>query len=116
MSDAARTPPRWALALGERLIDGRVRDALLGDLIESFAAVRVSEMGLARARRWFWGQVLIAAVRFPVRPRLPLPEDTFVMGFLDDLAGAVRTLRRAPAFLLLCAATLAHNAIRTRGP
>ena len=99
-------PPRLAIAIGETLIDRRVREPVLGDLIEAFHAERVPGLGAARARRWFWLQVLIAVVRFPVRPSFSFPEGAFMTGFLDDLNGAMRTMRRAPTFTLLCAVTL----------
>jgi putative ABC transport system permease protein len=98
-------PPRLAIALGRALIHERVREAVLGDLVEGFRSEGAPTFDAARARRWFWRQVLLAIVRFPIRP--PLPKGIAATGLVDDLSGALRTLRRAPASTLLSAVTLA---------
>ena len=103
----APAPPLAALRLADALIDERIREAVIGDLIERFHAERVPTLGVARARLWFWRQTILAVAHFP--PRLRRSQSTgdgFVTGFLADIASASRTLRRAPAFTVLCAATL----------
>ncbi len=92
-------PPRLALWLAERLIDQRVREAVVGDFVERFET--------SPSRWWFWRETLLAIAHFPTRPR-PWPSrgDGIVTGFVEDIGRAARTLRRAPAFTLLCAVTL----------
>lgn len=97
----AADPPRLAMLVGQALIHRRVREVILGDLVEAYSAA----IDPSRARWRFWRQVLSAVVRFPARP--PLPGNLLAPGLGDDVFGAVRTLRRAPAFALASAATLA---------
>ena len=106
--DASRAdPPRLAVALAEWCIDVRVREAVVGDLVESYGTVNDDAASAARTRRWFWCQVLIAIARFPPRPHVtPAQGDGLVSGFINDLVRAARTLMRAPAFIALCAITL----------
>ncbi|HXJ30974.1 MAG TPA: ABC transporter permease [Gemmatimonadales bacterium] len=92
-------PPRLALWLAERLIDQRVREAIVGDLVERFQD--------GPSHSWFWRETLSAIARFPTRPKLWHSHgDGIVTGLAEDLGRAARTLRRAPAFTLLCAVTL----------
>ncbi|HEY2804686.1 MAG TPA: ABC transporter permease [Gemmatimonadales bacterium] len=107
MGDArVPAPPRSALRLAETLIDERMREGIVGDLVESFTA-DVAARGLAAARRRFVWQAALGIARFPVRlGRSHSTGDDLMTGFLGDLAFGVRTLRRAPAYTILCAATL----------
>lgn len=98
---AREAPPRLALLVGQMLIHQRVCEAIIGDLVEAYSAAP----GSTRGRWWFWRQVVSAAVRYPAR--LPFSGKRLVPGLGDDLAGAARTLRRAPAFTLASAVTLA---------
>jgi putative ABC transport system permease protein len=92
-------PPRLALRLAETLIDQRVREAVVGDLVERFQT--------NPSRWWFWRETLLAVAHFPARPTLwPSRGDGIVTGLMEDIGRATRTLRRAPAFTLLCAVTL----------
>ena len=104
----APVPPRAALRVADALVDERIREAVIGDLIERFHAERVRTLGVARARLWFWRQTILAVAHFP--PRLRRSQSTgdgFVNGFLADIASAPRsamtssrrtTRRRAPAW------------------
>ena len=94
----ARRPPRLALWLAERCVHARVREAVVGDLVEAHAAG-------AHSTPWFWRQAFAAIARFPAWPITPAG-DGIMTGFLDDLLRAARTLRRAPAFTVACAVTL----------
>jgi hypothetical protein len=111
--DQAERPPRLARWLLERLLRGPEGEALLGDLFESWSSPRhARRSGVARAFR-FWREALAAARIGSARPRgarTRHPEsggDPPMLGFLADVRLAARTLRRAPAFALLCVATLA---------
>ena len=102
-----RDPPRLAIAIAESLINARVREAVIGDLVESFRTPADGTANAPPTAFWFWRQVLIAIAHFPPRPRLPNTlGDGLVNGFIDDLRRATRTLLRAPAFIALCAITL----------
>ena len=102
-----RPPPRFSLALAERCMDARVREAVIGDLLEEFDTRRQKANGDMRARYWFRYQLAIAVIRYPHRPRVRSAQgEGAVMGFVSDLARAVRLLRRAPTFVMLSAMTL----------
>ena len=104
---ARSDPPRLAVALAEWCIDSRVRETVVGDLVELYGTASDDAEHGARTRLWFWWQVLIAIARFPPRPRVtPSPGDGLVTGFINDLGRAARTLIRTPAFIALCAVTL----------
>ena len=100
-------PPRLALRLLERTLRGDDGDALLGDILETFADPGITRRSpLARAL-WFWRETLIALWVF--RPRaLPRPAgDGLMRSFAADLRHAIRLFWRAPAFTALCILTLA---------
>ena len=103
----APIPPQLALRLLERRLHGDEGDALLGDILESFADPRIAERAPASRAIWFWCETLIALWVF--RPReLPHPAgDGLMRSFAADLRHAARLLWRAPAFTAFCILTLA---------
>lgn len=56
-------PPAWALRILGRLLPDFSRDAILGDLHETYAQIH-AEQGAARADRWYWQEALAALPRF----------------------------------------------------
>ena len=105
------TPPRWA----ERLLrsclpPGLVRDSVLGDMDEEFAA-RVDSRGLGPARRWYARHALGVALRYlargPMQPHPSSRETTMYRTVLQSVQHALGSLRHAPAFVLLTTLTLA---------
>jgi putative ABC transport system permease protein len=105
---APYAPPRIPLALLERALDPALRDALIGDAIERFDR-DCSECGVLRARRRFWRETFVAIRHFGALSRLVRPDnnENRMSGFITDLRIGVRMLCRAPAFALICIATLA---------
>lgn len=108
MKQPPSAPPARALRLLERALPADVRDALIGDLLETFART-ADARALRAARRRFWAEALGAAWhcgrwRTVFRDGRRL---TPAFGIADDLRYAVRVLRRAPAFAALCIVTLA---------
>ena len=103
MSGVERRPPRWAVRLLERFIGADVHDAIAGDLVERFGA----DVAFSRAR--FWWETVVALRHFGSlsNARRESYQEDFMSSFIGDLRRAVRLLRRAPAFTLLCAVTLA---------
>ena len=106
MTYSPATPPPRALRLLERVLPADVRDALTGDLIETFART-ADARGPRTARLRFWAEALGAAWQCGTwRMALGNPSG-LCFGLTDDLRYAVRVLRRAPAFAALCVVTLA---------
>ena len=109
MSPAARTPPALALLLLRTMLPASQAEALVGDLLESFAT-DCATRGETRARGWFWRETLVALVT--VRPRRlglatqPVTGDSTMRTFYGDLLHGARLLRRAPAFTALAVLTL----------
>lgn len=101
-------PPRLALRLLERVLDPAARDAIVGDLVERFQH-DVSERGDGAARRHFWWEALVAVRYFGAMSALfsTNTQGVSVSSFFADMRYGLRTLRRAPAFALLCVITLA---------
>jgi hypothetical protein len=56
-------PPALALRILTSLLPDFSREAILGDLHETYAQIR-TEIGAARADRWFWRETLGALPRF----------------------------------------------------
>jgi putative ABC transport system permease protein len=110
-------PPRLARAILRVLLPPALADPLEGDLEEGFQ--RRAAEAPARARRWYWRQVLgmpVLALRWRARrlqevaatsrvPRVTGRE--WMTGTVRDLRVALRTLARRPAFAAVTVVTLA---------
>src|ERR1041385_1117069 len=103
VSDMGRHPPRVALRLLGRFIRADAHDPIVGDLVERFQ----SDATLSRGR--FWWETVVALRHFGSVSNLRRAsyQENLMSSFLGDLRRAIRLLRRAPAFTLLCATTLA---------
>ncbi len=112
------SPPRLARWLLQWALTGPTRSAIVGDIEEEFARHVAPRLDPRSARRWYWRQTLLsiaACVRGPDAPdggraRLKEPRMSLSARFeevRDDAAGALRQMRRAPAFTALAATTLA---------
>jgi len=100
-------PPQLALRLLRAALDDAAAEPYVGDLLERFDD-RAARGEAARARAAFWRDAAVALVRLPWRRRAAQrPGDPVLTATLTDLAHAARRLRRAPAFALLSALTLA---------
>jgi putative ABC transport system permease protein len=109
-------PPRLARWLLRVALIGPARSAIVGDLEEEFASFIAPRRGARAARRWYWRQAvlsILACLRGPDVPVLTLPRERRMSlphrleNLRDDLIGALRQMKRAPAFTLLAATTLA---------
>ena len=110
------TPPRPLIALLERLLEPRVRDALIGDLIERFEqdcdhgrARDHRHAGVARAHLRLYWESLVALRHFgaPLALLRSRSQESRMSSFLADLRHGVLVLLRAPSFAALCILTLA---------
>jgi putative ABC transport system permease protein len=94
----------------ERLLEsgGEAGDAVLGDLLESYAQ-EVRTRGRRAARRRFWWETFVAIRHFGGLSALVRSkhEESRMRSFVADLQHATRVLRRAPAFTVLVTITLA---------
>lgn len=106
MSDQ-RTPPGIGLRLLQRLLRPQVRDAIVGDLVERWYAEFAGRRAVV-ARVRFWWEAAVALRHFGSLSALrPARREDLVSSFIADLRLGARVLRRAPAFAVLCAVTLA---------
>jgi predicted permease len=119
-------PPRLAQRLlGLAIRRPELRDGVLGDLAEEFAAC-VRRDGLSAARRWYWRQALAVALHFVLAPRrargrswmppqIDPPVGRWTMDLRYDLRAAWRSVRQQPAvsatIVLTLALGLAANAV-----
>jgi len=106
---AAPRPPERAVRLLTWALPAELRDAILGDLEESFADLTQSTPNVSHARRWYWREALIAAAIFAPRRRRASAErgDSLMSALATDLRYAARLLVRRPGFTTLAAVTLA---------
>lgn len=107
---SAAALPRLAIRLLEALLPEDQRDAVIGDLTEAFE--RDAPAHPVRARLTLWRETLAALAHLQAAPAdvsayLPYERETLVQSFLSDIRRAVRSLARAPAFVVLCVMTLA---------
>ena len=112
----AASPPRLARWILGRALDGPARSAIVGDIEEEFVCHVAPTLGVRAARRWYWRQTIlsiVACLRGPDAPqpaRVPEPRMSLMRRFDElrhDVGGALRQMRRAPAFTALAILTLA---------
>jgi putative ABC transport system permease protein len=110
------SPPRLARWILGRALAGPARSAIVGDIEEEFACHIAPRLGVRAARRWYWRQTILsiaACLRGPDAPQpahVPEPRMSLIRRFDEvrhDIGGALRQMRRAPAFTALAVATLA---------
>jgi putative ABC transport system permease protein len=114
---AATSPPPLARWLLTRALAGPARSAIAGDIEEEFAGYVAATLPPRAARRWYWRQTLLsiaAVVRGPDAPTpLVRPKEARMSlvrrleELREDIIGALRQMRRAPAFTALAVTTLA---------
>ena len=106
----SRVPPRLATRMLEALLPEESREAVIGDLTESYEQ-RV-DRGPVRAAWRYWREACVALLALQILPNavsayVPYTRESPVQAFLSDLRHAVRVLARARGFALLCIVTLA---------
>jgi hypothetical protein len=90
MSGNAKSPPRWAEVLLERLLCGDARDTVVGDLHEEYVEAMAPQRGRLRANLWYIRQVM-----------------SFVPWFLKELKPMGKILVGSSLFTMACAFWLA---------
>jgi putative ABC transport system permease protein len=104
------TPPRLALWILARRIPRQELEFVLGDLAERFDE-QVATRGPGAARRWFWAESLLLALRlWPAR--MPVANhwasgDSPLAALIRDCRYGLRSLRKAPLFASLVIVTFA---------
>ncbi len=101
-------PPRLAVWLMHWSTVEADRHAVVGDLIEEFAALD-REFGASHARRWFWRQTLVSAIpgvrrrlhethfrRSKSSSEISFPKDRLMTSLWQDVRFGLRTIRRRP--------------------
>lgn len=101
------TPPRLPRAALDRLLPDRLRDAVIGDLDELFAAEAAFRPWRARVAYWHRAVQAVCHLAPLPRPRPPLPRESAMTTFLKDLRHGVRLFARQPGYAWAAAVTLA---------
>lgn len=102
------TPPRLARTLLDRVVAPHLRDAVVGDLDELFAAEVSRGAALARLRYWRRGVSACWHLRSHApRHGGPLEGDALIRTLLADLAHGLRLFRAQPGFTGAAVVTLA---------
>jgi hypothetical protein len=104
-------PPRFAECLLRKIIAPCDRDCVVGDLAEEFRERAVPSMGLLRAKRWYWKQVLLSVLPGVAGRSIEIyrSEQGIAAGLRQDLEAAFRAHRRSPGFSALAILTLASG-------
>ena len=102
-----RPPPlaEWLLA---SFAPKRIREGLLGDLQEEYLRFAVPELGLARARRWYWRQVLGVVSQYGPQRRLARAVSRRSR---DAVAACRRSMIRSRIVWLLAGSTTAGGVL-----
>ena len=109
------SPPRWARWILGRTVSTPDRDDVVSNLDELYA-FRRSGRSWPAADVWYWRQALSFAVHLRVAARLapragPVEPHSgaadLMSQFFEDIHFALRSLRKAPGFLLAVVGTLA---------
>ncbi|MEX2271422.1 MAG: ADOP family duplicated permease [Vicinamibacterales bacterium] len=99
-------PPRLARRLLTRALPIDVREHIAAELDEVYQR-RSAQVGVSRARLWYWREALSFAGRFTVEENRRGRMKGFVEGWTGDFRHAARRLVRAPGFTAVVVVTLA---------
>lgn len=99
-------PPRFARRLLTRALPVDVREHIAVELDEVYQR-RCAQIGIARARFWYWREVLSFSGRFAVEENKRGQMKGFFENWSSDMVHAARRLVRAPGFTAVTVVTLA---------